>query len=145
MKKILIAISFLAMLAIVASCSKGNSLTGGVVANEPVLQKVETPAAPAVEIEDSEIESEVSEIKITDKGFDPVRIKVAVGDTVRWTNVRESTRVQKAFILGTRNCLEIRSETLLPEDSFEWTFDEVETCQIVEGITVNQIGIIVVE
>ncbi len=144
MKKILILISLLVVLAIVASCNKGNSLTGGVVANEPVPQKVETPATPPAQLDEPE-ENGVYEVKITDTGFDPVQLEISVGDTVRWINARESTRLEKAFIVGMRNCLEVRSETLLYEDTFEWTFDQAETCQVVEGITVNQIGTIVIQ
>ncbi len=144
MKKTLLILSFLLVIAVVASCSKGNNVTGGVVVDTPRVPPTEIPAPP-VEIEEPQDENEVFEVKITEKGFEPAKLEIAVGDTVRWINVRESQRLKKAFILGTRNCLEIRSEVLMPEETFEWTFDEAETCSIVEGITVNQLGTILVE
>lgn len=83
-------------------------------------------------------------IKVGVDGFSPVELDINVGETVRWVNTR-SGRLTKALILGNRECIEVRSAILQPEQTYEYTFTSKMRCTIVEGITTRQIGTIVVD
>lgn len=73
-------------------------------------------------------------IKITNTGFEPDLIIIKTGDTVVWENIRTG-KINTALVAGTRQCVAIKSKLLKPGETFEKVFDEVNTCQFVEGVT----------
>ena len=83
-------------------------------------------------------------IKVTDKGFEPKELKVKVGDTVEWQNVRVG-KINKALIIGAQSCFDVKSPILESGKSFKYTFKKADTCTIVEAITTTQVGKVVVE
>jgi len=84
-------------------------------------------------------------VELTTTGFDEKEIDVKVGDTVKWSNVRENG-VQKAMLIGMRECADVKSEVFENGESFSWTFTESMTCTIVDGIyTTKSMKVIVTE
>ncbi|MEK6937827.1 MAG: hypothetical protein AABX04_02160, partial [Nanoarchaeota archaeon] len=83
-------------------------------------------------------------ISLTNTGFDPATLKIKVGDTVEW-KVARNGNFKNGMILGTQNCVAIKSKILNNGESFKWKFDKVQTCTIVDGIITTQIGTVVVE
>jgi plastocyanin len=86
----------------------------------------------------------VHKIRVTDKGFEPEELTIKIGDKVVWENVREG-RLKKLLILGSRQCIRIKSEALEPGETFEWTFNKAEKCIFVDAITKYQTAEIVIE
>jgi plastocyanin len=85
-------------------------------------------------------------ILIEDDEFDPDRLTIAVGDTVTWKNNRESGKLAKAFIIGSRGvCKAMKSEMLEPGEEFSYTFEEAGSCTYVDGIITILYGRITVE
>lgn len=76
-------------------------------------------------------------VKVIDGGFEVSTLKIKVGDTVEWKNVREG-RYKIGFIIGNRNCKEIKSKLFSAGESFSWTFTEEGTCYISDGIYTTQ-------
>lgn len=72
-------------------------------------------------------------VEITNAGFVPDKLTIAIGDTVVWKNVRTGT-LKKAFIVGSQLCMKVRSAIFLPGQQFQWTFSEKVSCPIVDGI-----------
>jgi plastocyanin len=85
-------------------------------------------------------------IKVDDGGFVPDTLSIAVGDTVVWENVRDSTgSTRDAFIVGVRSCFSVRSPQFGPGDSWQHTFDEAIECNYIDGIRTTQTGKVMVE
>jgi plastocyanin len=111
-------------------------------------EEVEESAEEVIE-EPEEVEPEPAGpqrhiVLMTNEGFDPYELKIKQGDTVEW----QVTRVGswgKGMIIGVRNCRDIKSKVFKPEDTFEWTFDEVENCVLVDGIMTTKDSRIIVE
>ncbi len=103
---------------------------------EPVKKEV---------VEDKKPEGKTThEVEMTSKGFLPKELEINVGDTVKWTNTRTS-KPYKAMVIGTQLCRAIKSDFFEGGESFEWTFDKVETCTIVDGIMTTEISKIIVK
>lgn len=81
----------------------------------------------------AETEGETHFVDLTEKGFEPDLLTINAGDKVVWQNVRTG-HINRALVIGVRECSEIRSGFMYPGDSFTWTFDQPITCTIVDGI-----------
>jgi len=97
------------------------------------------------------VEPEVEEgpenhvVKLIDGGFEVPEIKIKVGDSVQWQNVRTRSP-QKAMIIGAQLCREVRSQYFLPGESYVFQFDEPQSCIIVDAIYATQtMKVVVVE
>lgn len=93
----------------------------------------ETPVGPQTKI-----------VLLNSDGFEHTQLKIKVGDTVEWKNVRDGTP-NLAMVLGVRNCFDVKSGILNNGESFSWTFEEAETCQIVDGILTTKSMKVIVE
>ncbi len=93
---------------------------------------------------EAQITSTTHTIEVKKEGFVPAELTIKVGDTVEW-KVTRAGYLHSAMILGTQNCVSVKSKILNTGDSFKWTFDKAGTCTIVDGITTTQIGKITVE
>lgn len=89
-------------------------------------------------------EGETHFVELTDGGFEPNMLTIKAGDTVVWQNVRTGN-INKALVLGVRECAKIRSKLMTPGESFSWTFDEPVKCTVVDGIITTIESKIVVE
>jgi hypothetical protein len=99
---------------------------------EPVVAEEEETE----EIEEVEVEEEAKThiVKLTNDGFDQIgTLKINVGETVEWSNVRTGS-LKKAMIIGTQACSKAKSTFFEPGESFSWTFEEPVTCLIVDGV-----------
>lgn len=81
-------------------------------------------------------------VEMMESGFRPKEINIKSGDTVVW-EVTRTGPFGKGLIIGVRNCRDIRSGVFT--DSFEWTFNDVETCVIVDGIMTTKDSRVIVE
>ncbi len=115
-----------------------------VVQPEPASEPESTE--PGVETEESgdqltgNVVAETKETKgathfvdLTEKGFEPDALTINAGDKVVWQNVRTG-KINRAMVIGVRECGEIRSGFLNPGEHFTWTFDQPAICTIVDGI-----------
>jgi plastocyanin len=101
---------------------------------------IDTPLDITKEVANVDIENQrVHRIKITEDGFEPEELTINVGDKVIWQNVRDG-RLKKALVLGSRQCINIKSNSLETGDTFEWTFNQAEKCIFVDAITKYQTG-----
>ena len=112
------------------------------VKTEPVVEPVK-PETVKTETK-AEVKPQGNIIKVTDTGFVPKELKVKVGDTVEWQNVRVG-KIPKALIIGAQTCFDVKSAILESGESFKYTFEKADTCTIVEAITTTQVGKVVVE
>ncbi|MFA6462286.1 MAG: hypothetical protein WCV90_08545 [Candidatus Woesearchaeota archaeon] len=83
-------------------------------------------------------------VNLEAKGFDPVTLKIKKGDTVEW-KVTRNGNLHQAMILGTQNCVGVKSKILTTGESYKWKFDTATTCTVVDGITTTQTSKITVE
>ena len=83
-------------------------------------------------------------VRMTADGFSPDKIYIKVGDTVVWKNTR-SGNINKAMIIGVRECSKVRSGFFKPGESFSWTFDQPMTCTIADGIMTTKESKVFVE
>lgn len=159
-----IAVLFLtiAIVSLIAGCEKLTASMDGVDKNieesaPPVPEKVVQPKPSEAGESDSgsltgSTVAEVPEepqvathtVKMTADGFSPDRLYIKAGDTVVWKNTRHGT-INKAMIIGVRECREVRSGFLKPGESFSWTFDKVMTCTIADGIMTTKESKVFVE
>lgn len=149
----------IAILSLVTGCEK---LTASLDEGDKAAQQAGTASEPFVEQEqemeasasdltgstvaevEKELESTVHTVKMTADGFSPDKLYIKVGDTVVWKNIRSGT-INKAMIIGVRECREVRSGFLKPGESFSWTFDKPMTCTIADGIMTTKESKIFVE
>ncbi len=111
---------------------------------EPII---ETDPVPKAEEEEVPVNEEVTEeikeaekdiiVLVKETGFDPKDIEVEVGQTVTWINKRDK---MKAFIIGTMEISNMKSDMFEPTESFSWTFFEPGYYTYLDGIYVTQSG-----
>ena len=92
------------------------------------------------EVKEDKVEVEKNKdqiVEITNDGFSPDELKIKVGETVVWKNVR-SGKFKKAMIVGAQKCTPVRSKFYLPGEEFSWTFSEPLKCTIVDGMVTTQ-------
>ena len=87
-------------------------------------------------------ESEVVQIMITKKGFDPAEVKIEPGQAVMWVNERERLDALVVIVKGMPNEV---SELLKPFEYFTWEFPEPGEYIYVGGVIIGQMGKVVVE
>lgn len=110
---------------------------------KPAEQKTETKTDEKEVEEKNEIEVEVSsigathQVEMTAGGFSPTELTVNAGDTVVWENKR-SGNLNKGMVLGSRQCVYVKSGIFLMGEKFSYTFTKPETCVIVDGILTTQ-------
>ncbi len=107
--------------------SDSGSLTGSTVAEVPEKPQVTTHT-----------------VKMTADGFSPDKLYIKAGDTVVWKNTRHGT-INKAMIIGVRECRDVRSGFLKSGESFSWTFDKPMTCTLADGIMTTKESKVFVE
>jgi len=83
-------------------------------------------------------------VKMTADGFSPDKLYINVGDTVIWKNTRYGT-INKAMIIGVRECSKVRSGFLKSGESFAWTFDTPISCTLADGVMTTKESKIFVE
>ena len=83
-------------------------------------------------------------VKMTADGFSPAKLYIKAGDTVIWKNTRYGV-VNKAMIIGVRECSKVRSGFLKSGESFTWTFDTPMTCTIADGVMTTKESKVFVE
>ena len=94
---------------------------------------VEEPTGPKTHI-----------VKLINGGFEMDSITIKVGDTVEWHN-EHTTGAKKAMVVGAQKCAKIKSGFYMPGELYSWTFDEAETCVIVDAIYATQTMKIIIE
>ncbi|MDP3640300.1 MAG: hypothetical protein Q8R53_03810 [Nanoarchaeota archaeon] len=108
---------------------------------EPVVEETPETAEEPEEV----LEERPKTIEILNDKFGTDQITVSVGDTLVWKNVRTgSSALTGAMIIGVRNCADVKSTVFKPGNTFSWTFNEPETCTIVDGIRTTMIPMRVV-
>src|SRR3989338_1867761 len=93
--------------------------------------------------ETEEPKSATHTVKMTAEGFSPDKLFIKAGDTVEWKNTRYGT-VNKAMIIGVRECRQVRSSFLKPGESFSFVFDQPIECTIADGVMTTKESKIVV-
>ncbi|MBI4983436.1 hypothetical protein HZC32_02230 [Candidatus Woesearchaeota archaeon] len=114
---------------------------------EPKVEEKPTKVNAEVktkEKNETQPEPKTHTVLVDTKGFSPAELNIKAGDTVEWKIVRNGY-LHQGMILGTQNCIKIKSKVLSSGESFKWTFDKAGNCTIVDGITTTQIGRILVE
>lgn len=76
-------------------------------------------------------------VKLIDGGFNTEVVRIKVGDTVEWKNVRKG-RYKVGFVVGNRECQEVKSKIFKTGESFNFTFTKPMTCWISDGIYTTQ-------
>jgi plastocyanin len=133
--------------------SEANGVTGNlvsIIANEISQKEIELTPEDIKGVE--ELVQEIIEdtgpkthiVKLTNLGFSEEEIKIKVGDTVSWENIREG-RVKKGLVIGAKQCRAVKSKVFGPEESFDWVFEKAETCLIVDGIYTTKTMNIIIE
>lgn len=165
-KKLLAFFLFISIISLVTSCEKLTASLDGVdkektaeseAAPEPVAEQEQSESedstdvnvltgSTVVEVEEESEEpgSTTHTVKMTADGFSPDKLYIKVGDTVLWKNTRFGT-INKAMIIGVRECSKVRSGFLKPGESFSWTFDTPMACTLADGIMTTKESKIFVE
>ena len=147
----------MAILFLVTGCEKLTASLDGLNKEETVEPKI-IPESTEQESEknisgltgsvvtetEKEVKSTTHTVKMTSSGFNPDKLYIKLGDTVVWENVR-SGKINKAMIIGVRECRQIRSDFLKSGESFSWTFIAPVTCTIADGVMTTKESKIVVE
>lgn len=109
-----------------------------------------TEPNPIVEDEPEEVAEPVVEeplvytVEMNNDGFEHDKITIAVGDSVKWENVRTGS-YKKAMVIGTQKCNGVKSKILEIGESYSYTFNEAMTCTIVDGILTTQLMKVIIE
>ncbi len=157
MRKIILVFSFALIFLLLVGCEKVTEAVDGVdgsktpeVAPDPAKPIEEKP----VEKEDAltggaitepeEPKSTTHTVRMTADGFNPDKLYIKAGDTVVWKNTRYGT-IDKAMIIGVRECRDVRSGFLKSGESFTWTFDTPMTCTIADGVMTTKESKVYVE
>lgn len=114
---------------------------GGEETNDEEGEDLETPTGAVVRETEKE---KVHTIELTGEGFPIKEIIIKAGDTVVWENSR-SGKIIKAMIIGARNCREVKSRIFEPGNSFSYTFEEAQTCTLIDGIFTTETMKVIVE
>jgi hypothetical protein len=102
---------------------------------EEVIEEVEEEIIEEV-VEEALPETHI--IEMIDDGFSlNGTLSIEVGETVEWKNVRTGN-FNKAMIIGTGSCGQVKSDFFEPGESFSKTFDKELTCTIVDGVYTTQ-------
>ncbi len=101
---------------------------GALQKEEPVIEVIELPEVPLVIIQKD--------------SFSPSELMIQKGQTVQWTNQREKLT---AIVLGLREVQAMKSGSLKPGESFQWTFEESGEFTYVDGVVIGLVGKVVVE
>ncbi len=110
---------------------------------EMAVEKESEAEAEIMTENTTEIEKEVPSgpqttiIKLIDGGFNTEAVKINVGDTVEWKNARKG-RYKVGFVVGNRECQEVKSKIFKTGESFNFTFTKPMTCWISDGIFTTQ-------
>jgi hypothetical protein len=102
--------------------------------SEEVILENETDTVESIE---EIIEGPIKIVTLIDGGFDVEILEIRVNDTVVWENKRTG-QYKMGFIVGNRNCNNVKSKFFYPPDSFNATFTQVGTCWISDGIFTTQ-------
>jgi plastocyanin len=105
--------------------------------------EVESETEVEVEVEE-EFEGETHTVLLENKGFNPSSLTIKVGDKVKW-KVSRTGNFKNGMILGTQNCVGVKSKILNNGEEFEWEFKKAETCTFVDGIITTQVSKVIVE
>ena len=157
--KIALILLIIAVVSLLSSCEKLTASMDGVdKPSEPVAEvAVENPpvedttpqenddtltGGAVAETEEPQIITHT--VKMTADGFSPDKLYIKAGDTVLWKNTRYGT-INKAMIIGVRECSKVRSGFLKSGESFSWTFDTPMTCTLADGIMTTKESKIFVE
>ena len=108
------------------------------VAESDETQQADTDTEDVVEDDSPKTHT----VEMTEAGFRPKELNIKTGDTVVWEVVRTGP-FGKGMIIGVRNCRDIRSGVFT--DNYQWTFDDAESCVIVDGIMTTKDSKIIVE
>jgi plastocyanin len=110
----------------VAQTGKETESEAEVITDDVTEVKEETPKGPQTIV-----------VKLINGGFNTEVVKINVGDTVEWKNVR-SDQYKVGLVVGNRECLEVKSKIFSSGSSFNFTFIEPGTCWISDGIFTTQ-------
>ena len=102
-------------------------------------------AKEEVKIEEEPVYDPHHLVEMIDGGFGTPELKIKVGDTIEWKNIRTNPTYPKAMIIGTMKCSKIKSKIYQPGESFSWTFDAKLSCLIVDGVYTTQTMKVTVE
>lgn len=143
-----VIISFVSLFLLLTSCEKLTASLDGIDKDSPTVKYVEAQTqneesddltgGVIAEVEEQAEQDEESVtnthiVKMTADGFSPDKLYIKAGDTVTWKNTRSGT-INKAMIIGVRECSKVRSSFFNPGESFSWTFDKPVTCTIADGV-----------
>src|SRR3989344_244474 len=159
--KIAILLVIIAIISLLTGCEKLTASMDGVdkeetaepesevvpeeVTGQPETEESDPDALTGGSIaEDEEPSVTTHTVKMTADGFSPDKLYIKAGDTVVWENTRSGS-INKAMIIGVRECSKVRSGFLKPGESFSWTFDKPMTCTIADGIMTTKESKIFVE
>ncbi len=159
----IVAILLITLLGVLSACTSPfmvqndtNVSQDVVVQAEPAVSEEVDTTAPEEELLEEEIVEEAPlleevenrtashYVNLVEGGFEIEEITIKVGETVAWKNEREGY-VNKAMILGTKQCQPIRSGIFMPGEVFRWTFTKAETCVIVDGIYTTEMMNVIVQ
>ena len=82
-----------------------------------------------------EVEIEENVVEMTKSGFSPRTLKIGVGESVVFKNVRGKV---KSMVIGTRSCAKMKSAAFSNGEEFEYAFFEPQTCVVVDGFMATQ-------
>jgi len=119
---------------------KKEGVTKGVedVESVPIVEKkVELVEDKKTEVvkDVQEVQIEENVVQMTKTGFSPSILKIGVGESVVFENVRGKVG---AMVIGTRSCAKMKSEALYNDETFEYAFFEPQTCVVVDGFMTTQ-------
>ena len=161
--KIVVLFLVIAIISLLTGCEKLTALMDGVDKN---IEESAPQAAPETKVQPEPSKAEESDsgsltgstvaavpeeaqatthtVKMTADGFSPDKLYIKAGDTVVWKNTRHGT-INKAMIIGVRECSKVRSSFLKSGESFFWTFDRPMTCTLADGIMTTKESKVFVE
>jgi len=110
---------------------------------EEVVEAIAEETIPEPEPEPEGPKTHVIEMK--SDGFEPKDLKIELGDTVTWKNVRAGENIEKSMVVGAQRCYKIKSGFMEAGDTYTHTFDEAGKCTFVDGIITTLISSVTVE
>ncbi len=138
-------------MVLLSGCTQSLTLQGAsVVVGETADGNTSAAMGPEIDEESAPLTedstSKTHTVEMIDSGFSVLSITIKAGDTVIWKNEREKTgKLERAMIIGTRNCQQVRSDFFASGESFRWTFTEAGTCEVVDGIYTTESMKVVVQ
>lgn len=94
------------------------------------------------EVEEVEPVVERVEVLINEKDFDPVEVKIEVGQEIIWKNNRARLT---SLVMGVREISTMNSGVLRPDDEFTYSFSKKGEFTYVDGIVIGIVGKVVVK